>query len=236
MSGYRDVCEPTQQEYDVMTASSTLADLAVTHPGAARVFHRHGLDFCCGGRQPLATVCAERGLDADAVLADIDREGAMPGDERRWDLEPLTALIAFIVTTYHRRLREAFPDLVRMAATVEARHAAKADCPKGLAAQLTAMHDEVLEHLAKEEQVLFPLILSGQGRMAIGPVHVLEMEHEAHARNLQIVRQITHDLQPPAEACPTWRALYLQLQALEQELMVHIHLENHVLFSRALVE
>ena len=217
------------------TPTSTLADLAVTHPAAAKVFYRHGLDFCCGGRRPLADVCAERGLDPDAVLAAIDREDIVVGDGRRWDREPLADLVDFIVGTYHRRLRETFPELLRMAAKVEARHAANPHCPAGLVAQLTAMHHEVLEHLAKEERVLFPLILGGQGRMASGPVQVLEREHVAHAHDLQIIRQLTHDLQPPAEACATWRALYLGLQALEQELMVHIHLENNVLFRRALV-
>jgi regulator of cell morphogenesis and NO signaling len=217
-----------------MTATSTLADLAVTRPAAARVFYRHRLDFCCGGQRPLADVCAERGLDPDVVLAAIDREGTLTGDARRWDLEPLPELIDLIVGTYHRRLRETFPDLRRLAATVEARHGEKTECPRGLTAQLAAMHQEVLDHLAKEERVLFPLILGGLGRMGAGPVRVLESEHEGHARNLQIVRQLTNDLQPPAEACATWRALYLGLQALEQELMEHIHLENNVLFRRAL--
>jgi regulator of cell morphogenesis and NO signaling len=218
-----------------MTAT-TLADLAVTHPAAARVFYRHGLDFCCGGRRPFTDVCAERGLDPHALLAAIDREGTLPGEERRWDVEPLPTLIHFIVDTYHRRLRETFPELLRMAAKVEDRHADKANCPKGLTALLTAMHDDVLDHLAKEEQVLFPMIAGGQGRMALAPLHVMEQEHDAHGRNLQLVRTLTHDLQPPAESCATWRALYLGLQAFEQELMVHIHLENNVLFRRALVE
>ena len=217
------------------TSTSTLADLAVTHPAAARVFYRNGLDFCCGGRRPQADACAERGLDPDAVLADIDREDTVHGQGRRWDQEPLSDLVDFIVGTYHRRLREAFPELLRMAAKVEARHGANPHCPAGLVAQLTAMHHDVLEHLAKEERVLFPLILSGQGRMASGPVQVLEREHVAHAHDLQTIRQLTHDLQPPAEACATWRALYVALQALEQELMVHIHLENNVLFRRALI-
>jgi regulator of cell morphogenesis and NO signaling len=217
------------------TSTSTLADLAVTHPAAARVFYRHGLDFCCGGRRPLADACAQRGLDPDAVLAAIDREDTVHGEGRRWDQEPLCDLVDFIVATYHRRLRETFPELLRMAAKVEARHGANPHCPAGLVAQLTAMHHDVLEHLAKEERVLFPLILSGQGRMASGPVQVLEREHVAHAHDLQTIRQLTHDLQPPAEACATWRALYVGLQALEQELMVHIHLENNVLFRRALV-
>jgi regulator of cell morphogenesis and NO signaling len=219
-----------------MTSTTTLADLAVTHPAAARVFYRHGLDFCCGGRRPLADVCAERGLDADALMADIATETAVPGDERRWDREPLADLIDFIVNTYHRRLRESLPDLIRMAQRVEARHAEKATCPKGLTALLDTINEEVLEHLEKEEQVLFPLILAGHGRRAVGPVHVMEMEHQDHARNLEAMRRLTDDMQPPEEACTTWRALYLGLRELEEELMVHIHLENNVLFRRALTE
>jgi regulator of cell morphogenesis and NO signaling len=135
-----------------------------------------------------------------------------------------------------RRLRESLPELIRMAEKVETRHGEKASCPKGLAAHLISMHEFVLEHLSKEEQVLFPLIANGQGRIAVGPVHVMEMEHEEHARALAILRRLTNNFDPPAEACITWRALYLGLRQLEEELMVHIHLENNVLFRRALIE
>ena len=220
----------------IMTSSTTLADLATTHPAAARVFYRHRLDFCCGGRRPLSDVCTERGLDSAAVIADIEAEERLPDDNQRWDVRPLTELVAFIVNTYHRRLRESLPELIRMATKVEMRHADKASCPRGLAAHLIAMHESMLEHLAKEEQVLFPLIANGQGRVAAGPVHVMEMEHEEHARALQTLRRLTTDFAPPADACVTWRALYLGLQQLEEELMLHVHLENNVLFRRALIE
>jgi regulator of cell morphogenesis and NO signaling len=98
------------------------------------------------------------------------------------------------------------------------------------------MHMDVLDHLAKEEQVLFPLIRSGQGRLAAGPAHAMEREHQDHGRNLARMRDLTNDLTPPQEACTTWRALYLRLESLENELMEHIHLENNVLFPRALCE
>src|SRR5262245_13804610 len=219
-----------------MTSTNTLADLATARPAAARVFYRHGLDFCCAGRRPLSDVCAERGLDASTVIAEIDAEESLPGESRRWDRERLPVLMAFIVDTYHRRLRESFPELIHMAQKVEARHADKASRPRGLSAHLIAMHESVLEHLMKEEQVLFPLIANGQGRAAVGPVHVMEVEHEEHGRDLEVIRRLTNGFEPPADACVTWRALYLGLRQLEEELMMHIHLENNVLFRRALVE
>jgi regulator of cell morphogenesis and NO signaling len=212
----------------------TLAELAVTHPAAARVFRRHRLDFCCGGRRPLDEVCRERQLDASTILAAIAREDPLVADQRRWDEAPLPMLVDHIQSVYHQRLRAQLPALIAMARRVEVRHADKASCPRGLAVHLEAMHAAVLEHLQKEEQILFPMIVSGMGRRAGGPVHVMELEHEHHGEDLQRVRQLTVDLLPPDEACTTWRALYLGLQQLEQELMDHIHLENNILFRRAL--
>jgi regulator of cell morphogenesis and NO signaling len=219
-----------------MNRSATLAELAVTEPGAARVFYRNGLDFCCGGRRPLEEVCAARGLDPDAVVAQIAAEGDTAPASPRWDLRPLAELVTFIVDHYHRRLRLALPELIAMAEKVESRHGDKPACPRGLAAHLHCVHAEVLDHLMKEEGVLFPMILAGRGRAAVGPVHVMEMEHDDHKRNLDVLRTMTTEFVPPSEACVTWRALYLGLAQLEQELMEHIHLENHVLFQRALTE
>jgi regulator of cell morphogenesis and NO signaling len=218
-----------------MNATTTLAELAVTHPGAARVFFRNRLDFCCGGRRNLDDACRERQLDPDAILAAIEAEDPTVTDTPRWAEAPLPALIDHIVTTYHQRLRAALPELVAMARKVERRHGEKASCPRGLAAALEAMHESLLDHLRKEEEILFPLIVSGLGTEAAAPVHVMEIEHEHHREHLLALRSLTGDLTPPAEACTTWRALYLGLQQLEQELMEHIHLENNVLFRRALV-
>jgi regulator of cell morphogenesis and NO signaling len=218
-----------------MTTSTTLAELAVTHPGAARVFHRHRLDFCCGGRRRLADACLERDLDPERVLELIAAEDPMVGDPPRWDQAPLPALVAHIRDTYHVRLRRQLPELLLMARKVEQRHAATPGCPRGLAERLDAMHASLLDHLQKEEDILFPLIVDGLGPQASAPVHVMELEHEQQRAHLLALRGLTDDLTPPPAACATWRALYLDLQQLEQELMEHIHLENNVLFTRALV-
>jgi regulator of cell morphogenesis and NO signaling len=219
-----------------MEQNVTLAEIAVTHPGAARVFYQHRLDFCCGGRRSLAEACEEKGLDAAAILDTIERADAAVTDAVRWDAAPLPSLVSFIVDHYHHRLRETLPHVVRLARRVEARHGDKPTRPAGLAEHLERVQASVIDHLEKEEQILFPIIARGMGARAAGPVHVMELEHEHHKTDLLEIRALTDDLRPPADACTTWRALYIALQQLEQELMEHIHLENNILFRRALAQ
>ena len=217
-----------------MTDTTTLAELAVAHPAAARVFYSNRLDFCCGGSRPLADACRERGLDADAILDEIRREDAEAESATRWELAPLSALVDHIVTHYHHRLRESLGTLVQMARRVEARHRERVACPVGLASFLEQFQREILEHLEKEETMVFPAIVQRSGARLSSPIYVLELEHQHHGSDLQRLHALTNDLTPPADACTTWRALYAGLSDLEQELMEHVHLENNILFPRAL--
>jgi regulator of cell morphogenesis and NO signaling len=212
----------------------TLAELATTRPGAALVFHRHGLDFCCHGQADLATSCRARGLDPAAIAAELGAAEREARGFERWDERPLPELIEHLLERYHRRHRADLPPLVAMARKVEEVHAAKASCPRGLAALLARVAEELEQHMQKEEQVLFPMLLAGRGRMAAMPIQVMEHEHVDHGRNLERLRAITNGYVPPSGACTTWRALYLGLRELDEQLMQHIHLENNVLFPRAL--
>ena len=110
----------------------------------------------------------------------------------------------------------------------------KATCPKGLAEHLANVAEALELHMQKEEQILFPLFQSSRAHMAAMPVQMMEEEHHDHARNLARIRELTNGLKLPPEACGTWTALYLGLADLEQQVMEHIHLENNVLFPRAL--
>jgi regulator of cell morphogenesis and NO signaling len=218
------------------TAASTLADLATTRAGAARVFQRHGLDFCCHGRVSLDRACAERELDVAQILEelkDAERNGGASGF-RPWDELPLPELIDHILAKFHALHREQLQFLVAAARKVESVHRDKPACPRGLADELAITAEELEDHMQKEEQVLFPLILSGRGALAAMPVQVLEMEHNDHAKRLERLRKLAHGYEAPPEACGTWRALYLGLSDFERDIHTHIHLENNVLFPRAL--
>ncbi len=213
---------------------TTLADIVTQQPEAAKVFARHGLDFCCHGQRPLDEACGERGLSAEAVMREVDAAGSV-AEAGRWDERPLPELIDHILERYHAPLLDDIDALITMARKVESVHAAKRSVPTGLAAHLEGVRAAVETHLAKEEQILFPMIKSGQGAMASMPVKVMMREHEDHGANLQRIRAKTNDLVLPDEACATWRALYSGLEKLEMDLFEHIHLENNVLFPRALV-
>ena len=220
----------------MITTQTTLAELAVKRPAASRVFHRHGLDFCCHGNRALEEACEERGLLPSSLLDEIANEERICGELPLWETKPLAEIISHVVSHYHARIREELPLLIRMAERVETVHGAKVSCPRGLADHLTSMHTAVLEHLSKEEVVLFPMIAGGRGARASMPIHMMEVEHEDHGECLKKTRELTADLTIPPEACATWRALYLRLEEFEAELMEHIHLENNVLFRRALCE
>jgi regulator of cell morphogenesis and NO signaling len=217
-----------------ITTQSTLADLAATHAGASRVFYRHDLDFCCHGRVSLAEACAKRALVVEDLVRELEAETARASDFRRWDEQPIPELVAHVLERFHAAHRAELPRLLEMALKVEQVHAQKASCPKGLAAHLEHVAEELESHMQKEEQVLFPLILSGRGRMACVPIQVMEEEHVDHGRNLDRLRELAHGFTPPQDACGTWRALYLGLAELDEAVRQHIHLENNVLFPRAL--
>ncbi len=219
-----------------ITSDSRVGQLAAEHPLATRVFARHGIDFCCGGGVPLGKVCAANGLDAAAVIAEIQHElgvgGAAP---RRWDQAPLIELIAHILTTYHAPLWEELPRLDGMARKVLDVHREKD--PEGFTALVevfAGLRAELEQHMAKEEQILFPMIMQGRGNGANAPITVMMHEHEIAGAALRRLRELTNDYTVPEEACNTWRALWHGLAALESDLHDHIHLENNILFPRAL--
>jgi len=217
-------------------SDNTVGQIATEHPLATRVFHRHGIDFCCGGGKPIGEVCNARGLDTTTILDEISKEiSAESATEQRWDQSPLEDLIQHILVTYHEPLREELPRLEEMARKVQKVHGEKD--PETLSELVSICVDlraELESHMAKEEQILFPIIRSGEGAMANGPISVMESEHESAGAALRRLRELTNGYTVPAEACNTWRALWHGLEALEEALHEHIHLENNILFPRAL--
>ena len=214
----------------------TVGELAVEHPLATRVFARHGIDFCCGGGKPLGEVCEAKQLDPEKLLEEIRHELAKGESEpERWGEAPIDDLVEHILFAYHRPLDEELPRLEAMAQKVFKVHHEKdeATLSEVLSVYL-GLKAELEQHMAKEEQILFPMIKQGQGAMADGPIAVMLEEHDGAGAALARLRSLTKDFEPPAEACNTWRALWAGLADLEKSLHQHIHLENNILFPRVL--
>jgi len=205
-----------------------VAEIAASLPGATQVFRAHKIDFCCGGQVPLATAAAERGVPLPQIEAELARlEGAatdVPQDT--------AALIDHILSRYHETHRRELPELIRLAAKVEARHADHPLVPRGLQAALEEAAQALEEHMQKEEQVLFPLMKSGGHPMLHMPIGVMRGEHDEHGQRLAQLEALTHDCVVPPEGCASWQALYAGVRKLVDDVREHVHLENNVLFVR----
>jgi regulator of cell morphogenesis and NO signaling len=220
----------------MIQSDSIVGQLAAEHPLATRVFHRHGIDFCCNGGRKLQEACAAQGVDTGMVLEEIRKElsnTTIP--EERWGQAPLEDLVQHILVAYHGPLKEELPRLESMARKVLEVHGDKDPETLSEVVEVYAgLKAELSQHMVKEEQILFPMIEQGQGAMAGGPVSAMKHEHDSAGAALRRLRELTKDYQVPPGACNTWRALWHGLAALEESLHQHIHLENNILFPRAL--
>lgn len=208
-------------------ATQSLGSLAVQIPGATAVFRKLKLDFCCGGQQSLEKACADKQLDLNTVLGEIR---ALQHHEAAPEAPAPAELIDHILRRYHEVHRQQLPELIRMARRVEAVHRDHPQVPRGLADHLETMEQELLEHMAKEEQILFPLLKQGGHPMVVHPIGMMRHEHVSHGEQIERLAALTTQHQPPVDACNTWRALYTGTARLTEDLIEHIHTENNLLF------
>lgn len=210
-------------------ARQPIGQIAVQLPGATAVFRRHKLDFCCGGHVSLQQAAADKGLDLEALLAELS---ALQRPAEAPAIEDPAQLIDHLLQRYHAVHREQLPELIRMARRVEAVHRGHPDVPAGLADLLEGIHDELLSHMHKEEAILFPALQAGGNPFVDQPIQVMRREHTTHGEALERLAALTHDATPPQGACNTWRALYAGIGQFSDDLVQHIHLENNLLFPQ----
>ena len=226
-----------------ISPDATVADIATQVPATIRVFQRHRIDFCCGGRLPLANACADLGLDTDLVITELVAAATPAFAEPTWADATLTALVGHIQRRYHEHLRLELPRIEAMLEKVVSRHGAHLpDVLLPLQQTFIALEQELLDHMAREDAILFPAIVALEaGRPAPAgaadwidtPIAAMEAEHEAAGAALVAMRELTNGYAPPEWACPTFRGLYYALAQFETDMHLHVHLENHILFPRA---
>lgn len=212
----------------------TIGEIAVQLSGATKVFRKNKLDFCCGGGVLLSEAITEKGLNFDSVVCELQELEQTQTEKLDWQNKDLSDLIAHILKNYHEKHRYDLPELIKLAQRIEIVHGNKELCPTGLMEFLVMLEGELENHMQKEEQILFPAIKNGMFHFVAGPIEVMRREHDEHGRNLERLEKLVHNFELPADACNTWRACYLGVRNLIDDIMNHISLENNVLFPRAL--
>ena len=228
--------------------AKTVREIALEQPHSIRVFERLGIDYCCGGRKPLAEACNERDIPVDEVLAALDAAAnaneVAPVD---WTKGPLGQLITHIVATHHAFVKRELPRLATLAEKVVSRHCDTQAHLPALQRALAQLDKELTQHLAKEENILFPFIAGLEAAQTSGstqpsscfgtvanPIAMMTREHDAAGGLLAEMDRLSEHFTTPAGACPTYHAFYDGLKEFEQDLHQHIHLENNILFPRAI--
>ncbi|MFQ5551275.1 MAG: iron-sulfur cluster repair di-iron protein [Gemmatimonadales bacterium] len=209
-------------------------------PARARVFEAHGIDYCCNGKIPLAEVCTIKGIDAAAVIAELESVTAEGFDGPDPASMTLTELADHIEATHHVFLRNELPRLRKLIDTVVGVHGAEHPWLADVRATFSDLVAELEPHMMKEEQILFPMIREIDGGTAAfpaesvrAPISVMEHEHDVAGAALLRLRTLTSDYTPPQNACNSFRVMLDGLHALETDTHMHIHKENNVLFRRA---
>ena len=221
--------------------SLTLAELVEENPGRARVFESLGLDFCCGGKRPLAEAAEGEGLQLDEIVSQLERlDERRSEDDTADSYDSLTELVDHIVETHHTYLKEELDPLAKLVDKVVGVHGENHPQLEQVQNAYLTLARELPVHLSEEEEILFPAIrhLDGHGasskerETARQLVQGLEQDHDNTAECLEAIRQATDDFEVPEDACPSYRNMLDRLERLEQDVHMHVHKENNVLFPR----
>lgn len=230
-----------------ITRDMKVGELAAANPRATRVLEEAGVDYCCGGHESLHDACMHAGVSEEEIMTRLrDNQAAVAESDKSWLSAPLGDLTEHIRSKHHRYVREAIRRIQPLAAKVHGRHGANHAELAEIENLFAQVSREMTGHMQKEEQVLFPYI-EGIERAANGlekierpffqtvrnPVHAMMAEHDAAAALVRQIREKSSGYQTPADGCMSYQALYRELNEFETDLHQHVHLENNILFPRA---
>jgi regulator of cell morphogenesis and NO signaling len=230
--------------------AKTVREIATEIPGATRIFEKMGIDYCCGGAKPITEACQAAGVTVEALMRSFDQVEASSqasAEVKDWQAESLTLLIAHIQNKHHVFTREEMDGIEPLLAKVCTVYGENRPALLHVQALFGELRRELLLHMVKEESILFPYITQMEEAISTGlsvpapmfgtvrnPVRMMMTEHDGAGDVLRRIRRLSDDFNPPADACVSYQTLYRRLEELEQDLHQHIHLENNILFPRAI--
>lgn len=224
----------------------TVAEIVTGNIKTADIFKKNGIDFCCGGNVNVQEVCKKKGVDFAVVKEEIMNIDALPNnahDFNSWDLD---FLADYIINTHHKYVAEANELIIQYSDKVAKVHGHHYTEVVEINRLFHAIANELNAHMHKEEMMLFPFIKqiaqakkSGEplAQSPFGtvqnPINMMESEHDGAGDIIKEIAELSNNFTPPAEACNTFRALYAKLEEYQNDLFQHIHLENNILFPKA---
>lgn len=225
----------------------TVGEIAAKDIRKAEVFKKYGIDFCCGGKKSLKQACEEKGLDVEIVEAALEnpvQTSSSANDYNRWEPD---FLADYIYNQHHLYYYNELPVLKGLIIKVTQHHGSNHPELKHMYALFEQLVQELDTHFMREEKVVFPFIkaliqakrtgifeaLNSQPSLT-DPIRIMEADHEAAGDILAEMQKLSKNYMPPADACSSYQFLYKKLKDLDEDLHQHIHLENNVLFPKAL--
>ena len=234
-----------------LSATRTVRELAIEIPNATRTFEKLGIDYCCGGGKTLSDACLHAHIPVDDVLRALEQGGSFtPAAEASlpdFTNGALGNLIEHIVTTHHVYVKQEIPRLQQLLHKVVSVHGNNHPELGKIQQTFQGMAAELTSHMMKEEHILFPHIVALEKAVNTGrpkptpvfgtvsnPVHMMQMEHDSAGAALKSISELSGNYTPPDGACFSYKTLYSALKEFEEDLHQHVHLENNILFPRAI--
>lgn len=224
-----------------------VGDLVKANIKSAHVFKKYGIDFCCGGGITLEKACEKQHVNLQVLAQDLLKLDNVPDGTPDFDKMELDVLCEYIVDKHHSYVSEAIPMILSYSQKVAQVHGAGHPPVIEICDLFAKVADELTHHMKKEEMVLFPFIKSlvaenqSGGEATIphfgtvqNPIYVMEQEHELAGGLLKEINFLSNNYTPPDWACNTFKAMYAKIDEFEQDLHMHVHLENNILFPKAI--
>jgi regulator of cell morphogenesis and NO signaling len=223
----------------------TIADVALDFPHSIKILRRYDLDYCCHGNVSFAQACLQHHLDPEEILNEIQSELPIPegNPNHRFDMWDIAQLLDHIQQHHHEYIRMAVPKLRDFIDKIALNHSNEYPELSDIKHNFDILSEELLDHLPKEEEILFPAIrrlvarpfstsFSPLTANILGPVSLMESEHSNAGELLRLLRSLTNNYSAPAHSCPTFHAMYRLLEDFDNDLVQHIHLENNIVFQK----
>jgi len=220
----------------------TIGEIVANDFRAASMFKEAGIDFCCGGNKSLTEACKEKGADESHLIQQLETlaqtpvSGAM--NFKEWELGFLSD---YIVNTHHKFVLKNLPELVFYTQKIANVHGENHPELLEVASLFTKINEELLQHLKNEEEVLFPAIKEVEKNASaevktniVSEITRMQGEHEFAGGAMDKINVLTNNYLIPEDACNTYRVSLKLLEQFEDDLHVHVHLENNILYPKAL--